>query len=389
MARFGVRSLLAAVAFLALSGGCTSHASAKNRPAAGCAGPVAESAPAAPVAAVLPAAPVATTTRLWPFQRLFNVDYVDLQAVASRYGLKLVWVTPNKTVQLADSRGRVRMRFEDRKREFQFDGVHVALGEPVALNKDNLLVSKIDVIKTIAPLMQPADYVEQLPRLPKRIFLDAGHGGNDPGKQNLVLHIDEKVMTLDVVLRLKKVLEARGYQAFLTRSDDRRIELDNRPALANEANADLFVSVHFNAADSLVVTGTETWVLTPQFHASTQPEQDKSMIRTAYLGNHQDPANIVLGYEIHRILLRNLKSADRGVKRARWAVLRGAECPAVLIEAAFLSNNAEAKKIATPEFRQQLAGAIADGIDSYADALAKLRPQAPAPAAPANAKNSR
>ena len=383
MARLYARSLLASAAALMLTGGCTAPASAQNRSEAGriIAAPAAP-VPAPPPAAPSPAAvapPAGPVSRLWPFKRLYNTDYVDVQAIAEHYGLKASWVTSGRVMQLADARGRVRLKFEDRNRDCYLDGVRVFMGEATVFNRGSLYVSKIDVIKTIAPLLKPADHAGQLPAPPRLIVLDAGHGGSDPGKQNTALHLNEKDLTLDVVLRLRKLLEGRGYTVLLTRSDDSRLsplqrtDLERRAEVANRARADLFLSVHFNSAPP-AVTGSETYVLTPQFQRSSADDKKDDSADKPLPGNRQDFANVVLGFHLHRALLTGLKTSDRGYKRGRLLVLCFAECPAALVEAAFLSNNAEARRVATPEFREQIAHAIADGVDDYAAALAALHP---------------
>jgi N-acetylmuramoyl-L-alanine amidase len=390
MARAHACSLLATVAVLVLVGGCTAPASAQNRTDTGSAAapPAAVKAgapPATPKAApVATQPPTAATSRLWPFKRLYNVDYVDVQDIAGHYGLKAAWVTSGRVMQLVDEHGRARLKFEDRNRDFYLDGVRVFMGETTVFNQGSLYVSKIDVIKTIAPLLRPLDHVNQLPGPPKLIVLDAGHGGSDPGKQNLALRLNEKDMTLDVVLRLRKLLEARGYRVLLTRSDDsklapaQRTDLEKRADVANRAPADLFLSVHFNSAQP-TVKGTETYVLTPQFQRSSADDKKDDSTDKFLPGNRQDFANVVLGYHLQRTLLAELKTSDRGYKRGRLLVLCFAECPAALVEAAYLSNDAEARKVATPEYRQQIAQAIADGVDDYATALAALHPAASFP----------
>jgi N-acetylmuramoyl-L-alanine amidase len=256
----------------------------------------------------------------------------------------------------------------------------------VLLHKDELWVSKIDVIKTIAPLLRPEEHVVQLPGPPKIILLDAGHGGADPGKQNFKLKLNEKDMTLDVVLRLKKLLEQRGYTVKLTRSEDvklaadQRTDLERRAGLANELKADLFLSVHFNAVeprDAPRVMGSETYVMTPQFQFSSTDNNGDSLTNKAFPGNRQDIANTVLGFHLHRSLLSGLKTSDRGFKRGRLRVLCFPECPAALLEAAYLSNDTEAARVGTPEFRQRIAEAIADGVQDYSALLAAIHPPPP------------
>jgi N-acetylmuramoyl-L-alanine amidase len=263
----------------------------------------------------------------------------------------------------------------------------VFLGAPVLLHRDDLWVSKADVIKTVGPLLKPEEYRPFLPAAaPKLIVLDAGHGGADPGKQNLRLKLNEKDITLDVVLRLKKLLELRGYAVRLTRSEDvklapeQRADLERRAAVANDAKADLFLSIHFNAVepkDAARVTGTETYVLTPQFQLSSTDNTGDALTGIAFPGNRQDTANVVLGYHLHRAMLAGLKTSDRGFKRGRLRVLCFPECPAALLEAAYLSNDTEAARLGTPEFRQQIAESIAVGVQDYAATLAALQPPPP------------
>ena len=324
-------------------------------------------------------------SKLWSFVRMRGTDYVSLRDVAERFDLKLSWAKSAFTQTLSDAR-KVRLNFEDNQRDFFFDGIRIFLADPVLLEKETLWVSKIDLIKTIAPLIRPSDYAAHLPASAlKTIVIDPGHGGTDPGKQNSRLKLDEKDLTLDVSLRLKKLLEILGYRVVLTRTADKRfsnnpiIDLPFRAEFANKESADLFISIHFNAVDRDLdrVSGTETYVLTPQFQISTQPEQDTTMVKEFYPGNQQDFANILLGYSLHRQLITDLKGSDRGYKHRRLAVLRTLKCPGVLVEAAYLSNDTEARRLATPEFRQKIAGALADGIQDYAATLAAMRPSPP------------
>ncbi len=344
--------------------------------------------PAAPARAEPVRAAPTRPARLWPFTKYRGLDHVAVRDIAKRYGLKVTWVKRGQLMTLSDTRG-VRFSFEKDQRDFHLDGARVFLGDLTYLSGDDLWISKLDVIKTIAPLFAPADHTAFLPAAPRLIVLDPGHGGTDPGKQNTKLKLDEKDMTLDVALRLKKLLEVRGYRVVMTRATDKRfsnnpaVDLPLRAEVANKEAADLFISIHFNAVDGDPerVSGVETYVMTPQFQVSTQPEQDRAMVQEQYAGNRQDAANALLGYSLHRQLVTDLKSSDRGYKRYRLAVLRTLKCPGVLVEAAYLSNDAEARRVARPEFRQQIAEALAEGVSNYAATLAALRP-APPPVKP-------
>ncbi len=385
MARRSARGLLVmAVAALAA---CS--APAQPRPTAT---PPPPPAPVvAPVKAEPPPAPVRTAptrpAHLWPFTRLQEVDYVSVDDLAKHYGLKTAWARLGLERTLSDAHN-ARFTFETKRRDCYFDGVRVFLGAPVEFHHGELWVSKLDVIKTIDPLFRPEDHLALLPPAPPRlIVIDAGHGGADPGKQNLKLKLNEKDLTLDVVLRLKKMLEQQGYAVQLTRSGDtklaadQRTDLERRANTANVAGADLFLSVHFNAVearDAARVSGTETYVMTPQYQLSSTDNNGDSLTKTAFPGNKQDAANVVLGYNLHRSLLAGLKTSDRGFKRGRLRVLCFPSCPAALLEAAYLSNGAEAARLGTPAFREQIAEAIANGVQAYSATLAGLRP-APTP----------
>lgn len=385
VARLPARGLLLIAVFSQAA--CSAPAQPKPVPPI----PAAPSPAAGTPAILAPAAVRAAPTRpahLWPVTRLQGADYISVDDLAGHYGLKPAWAKPELARTLAEG-GRVRFKFETNQRDCYLDGVRVFLGSPVLFHRGDLWVSRPDVIKTIAPLLRPEDHQAFLPPAPPRlIVLDAGHGGSDPGKQNLRLKLNEKDMTLDVVLRLKKVLEGRGYAVQLTRSDDsklapdQRTDLERRANTANVAGADLFLSIHFNAVeprDAARVTGTETYVLTPQFQFSSTDNNGDSLTNTAFPANRQDTANVVLGYHLHRSLLQGLKTSDRGFKRGRLRVLCFPACPAALLEAAYLSNDAEAARVGTPAFRQQIAEAIADGVQAYGATLAGLRP-APTPA---------
>ncbi len=137
--------------------------------------------------------------------------------------------------------------------------------------------------------------------------------------------------------------------------------MTDRTDFARRKRADLFVSLHFNSAFGLV-SGIETYGLTPFGAASTA---GGIVTRESYSGNRQDEANLWLAHCVQKSLLRSTGAADRGVRRAKFQVLREAPCPAILVEAGFVSNASEERKILTTEYRDLLAKAIADGILAY------------------------
>jgi N-acetylmuramoyl-L-alanine amidase len=303
--------------------------------------------------------------------RLHGEDYVEARVFFGRYGLKPVVLESGKRVRFESPWTKIELEVE--RREVAFNGMRVFLGAPPVLHRRTLHLSRIDADRLFAPILRPATYGASAPPL-RVIAVDAGHGGRDTGTQNPRFKLAEKDLTLDVARRLQVLLQREGYKVVMTRTDDRFIELDERAAIANRANADLFVSVHFNAvANAPTVRGTETYVMTPRHHASTQPERDKSMVPTSYPGNRFDVWNALLGYHLHRKLMDKLGTFDRGLKRARFKVLTLVECPGVLIESAYLSNDGEADKIRSTAYRDELAEAIAEGIRAYSIQLEGAR----------------
>ncbi|HTO04083.1 MAG TPA: N-acetylmuramoyl-L-alanine amidase, partial [Opitutus sp.] len=215
------------------------------------------------------------------------------------------------------------------------------------------------------------------PARPKVIAIDAGHGGIDHGTENRRLQFKEKTFTLDVATRLKTLLEQQDYTVVLTRTKDVTLDKPMRVVLANRAGADLFVSIHFNSlANDRVTRGTEVFTFAPQHQRSTNSwspfEADDTEWEMAP-GNEFDAWNSLLAHSIHRELLSGLKTFDRGKKIAHLGVLRGLKCPGVLVESGFLSNDEEAARIATPAYRQEIAVALAAGINAYADQIDALR----------------
>ncbi len=326
--------------------------------------PSAPPAPGPRVPVPPPAAPASLSV-----QRINGTDYVDVAAFFARLGLRAIG-TPGGTRATFQGGGH-RADLEGGEREMTLDNLKVFLGEPALLRTRVLYVSRIDAEKLLRPILAP-------PRLaaPRVIVLDPGHGGGDPGMQNRTLGLDEKKLTLDVAQRLKPLLEARGWRVVLTRSDDRElspvkaIDLLRRSELANREHADLFVSIHFNSvAPDTRTSGTEVYRFPPQFQRSATSwgaGQDDDAERHASPVNRNDAGSAVLAYSLQRSLLASLGTVDRGQKLKHLGVLRGLDCPGVLVECVFLSSDTEARRASAPAYRQQIALSLAEGIAAYA-----------------------
>ncbi len=193
------------------------------------------------------------------------------------------------------------------------------------------------------------------------VVLDPGHGGADSGTigpQNLF----EKQIVLDISKRVKRKLNASNVAVRMTRDKDTTLTLQERPKLAARWGADAFVSIHANSATSKRACGIETFVIPGAgFPSTSSNTPDKK----AYPGNNNDAVNTLLAGFIQQGILAQTKAPDRGVKRARFSVLRDANCPAVLVEVGFLSNPTEATQLNTESYRDRVAEGIAQGILTY------------------------
>lgn len=244
----------------------------------------------------------------------------------------------------------------------RWNGTDVQLGFIPFAKGSVLFIHALDVCKNIIPLLELST---PGPKTGRVIVLDPGHGGKNTGARNVANGMFEKYFTLDLALRLKPLLEARGWTVHLTRTNDVEVSLADRVTFAEEKRADLFLSLHFNSAyPSERESGLETYCTTPAGMPSNLTREFEDNPNDVYPNNAFDTQNLQYAIRIHRALVQLGTSRDRGVRRARFlGVLRGQNRPAVLIEAGYLSNPTEARRIADPAFRQLMAEAIASALE--------------------------
>ncbi|MEK6711987.1 MAG: N-acetylmuramoyl-L-alanine amidase, partial [Nitrospinota bacterium] len=229
-----------------------------------------------------------------------------------------------------------------------------------------------------------------------RIMLDPGHGGRDPGSSGLY-GLVEKEFVLDLAQRTSKALQRLlpGSEVRLTRRGDTFLALDRRTAMANERDADVFISLHANSSPLSRTSGIETYLLSEA--SSSRALEIAAKENEVTLAEMSDLQKILydlmqrskvnesreLAEEVHRSLLGQLGRRypgvnDLGVKRGPFYVLLGARMPSILVEVGFLSNPAEAKRSLQGAFRQAIAEGIAEGVVRFAGAQARTA-QSPAP----------
>lgn len=275
--------------------------------------------------------------------------------------------------------------------------------QPASTGKAASAPVSLPVIPVAAPLAAPAPPVLEparpqvpasapralsrsvLPLSVKRVVIDPGHGGRQTGAIS-ESGVAEKAITLDIALRLRRLLEAAAFEVLLTRDADREVPLEERVAFANANGADLFVSIHVNWLEQRRTRPLET------FYAG--PTEDPATIRLASLENRDSGYSLsayrgllervyldtrrgesrLLANAINAELLRALREINpvlenRGVKTAPFVVLLGTQMPAILAEVSCLSNEDEVKLLSTVDYRDRIALALFRGLRAYAATL--------------------
>ena len=254
--------------------------------------------------------------------------------------------------------GKSTLRLTPEKTLCTIDGVKVYQCFPSRRSSAGLMLSDLDLRKTVGPLSPRRTGVFRHRVL--TITLDPGHGGRDRGAAGRTLI--EKWATLALTNRVAAILRACGYRVNLTRRGDYYVPLAERCRIQRQHKSDLFVSIHVNAAVKKEFRGIETYALTPAGAASTS---GGGVLNRSFSGNILDANNILLAYSIQKALLRRTGAVDRGVKRARFAVLKDILAPGVLVEVGYLSNPSEERLLLDPAYREKIARGIVEGIIVY------------------------
>ena len=293
----------------------------------------------------------------WTVIRHRDRPYVTFENVAQFYHFS-EYTRVNRTVSLRSERRVVRA--QGGTSEYSINGVRFFACFPLLSNGESDLISAMDISKIIEPVLRPSR-IQGAQKI-ETVVLDPGHGGIDRGASSSFG--TEKSFTLDVALAARKELIRAGYRVEMTRVNDVAVSLEERVRFANRFPRAVFVSIHFNSASG--GAGFETYALAPEgvpSNASSEHHASGSDGRCA--GNAFDGQNIALTAAIHAAVLSKVSIFDRGVRHARFHVLRNIKIPGVLLEGGFISDPVEGQRIATGHYRQQLGQAIAQGVQNY------------------------
>ncbi|HEY2801319.1 MAG TPA: N-acetylmuramoyl-L-alanine amidase [Chthoniobacterales bacterium] len=285
-------------------------------------------------------------------------DYVSFANVAQFYHFQK-FSRVSRTIALRGDRRVIRA--QGGTSEFLINGVRFFSDFPLLANADANLISAVDVAKIIEPILRPSK-IKGAGKI-ETVVLDPGHGGTDNGAAGR--WGSEKTYALDVALTAREELLRAGFKVEMTRAGDQTVSLEQRIAFANHFAHALFISIHFNSAPA--GAGVESYALAPAgVPSNAASENHAEATETGWCpGNAQDAANMALTAAVHGAILSRVSVFDRGVRHARFYVLRDCKIPAVLVEAGFLSDRNEGALIATAPYRQKLGRAIAQAVESY------------------------
>jgi N-acetylmuramoyl-L-alanine amidase len=321
----------------------------------------------------------------WVLYSVGGRDYVSMKNVAEFYSLDKVQRDGNEVVLMSKTRS---LRAYAGSSELFINNLKFILSYPAVEHSGQICISRMDLVKLVEPVMRPSRIKNNVPI--DTVVLDAGHGGHDAGARSQFGH--EKEYTLDTVFRAKELLQQAGYKVVLTRTGDYFVPLDDRAQIANRYQSAIFISIHFNHGG--MGTGVEAFTLAPRGVPSMMADGPAVSDFNDCPGNARDQENMALATASHAALVMKTRMTDRGLKRARFVVIRNITIPGVLIEGGFMSNPYDSKMIATPLYRQTLASAVLQAVENYRKAVGpKSAPvpekKPPAKKAPAKSTGSK
>jgi N-acetylmuramoyl-L-alanine amidase len=202
------------------------------------------------------------------------------------------------------------------------------------------------------------------------VVLDPGHGGEDSGA--MCGGVMEKDLTLDVARRIDRLLDAEGIATLMTRLGDTYVSLADRAAFGNRVRDSVFVSIHFDEDNKPVASGVETYYAAHQIASAPVFAALLPFLSRPPFNSPMPESQSLAGF-IQEALVARTRSVDRGTQAKQFFVIANVTSPAVLVEGGFLTNKEDVSKLASEDYRDQLAAAVADGILRYRDAVSQRK----------------
>jgi N-acetylmuramoyl-L-alanine amidase len=292
-------------------------------------------------------------------------EYVTLHSFCTFYGF--AYQAPSGNDRFVSRSPGHSISLKIGNSDIYLDGVHYVLSFPIEGGDRDWLVSRMDVIKLFDPILRPTEVSGR--HTIRGVVIDAGHGGSDNGATSRLGA--EKDYTLKTAFMLEGILRRAGLKTVLTRRTDVFIDLYERAHIASLYPDYCFVSIHFNSATP-EARGLETYCLSPRGAASTSSAYLTRSDIQKLLGNDDDAQNILLASMVHSEIIKlnpGDGTADRGVKRARFVVIKQNVLPAILVEGGFVSNRMESARVNRTDYQQSLAQAIARGVIRFVNVM--------------------
>ena len=317
-----------------------------------------------------------------------GIPYIPLARLCDVYGLECKWDSYTRVATIEKRPDRViLMSGSDR---ILVNGVGKKLEKPVVIDSGAVFVPMSFVRNNLVAAfgIMPAQRAAELPVSKrftiKTIVLDPGHGGKDAGAMGRRSSLMEKDTALSLALKIKAILQEAGIKVIMTRSDDTFIPLPRRADISNRARADLFVSVHINASRGRSMRGFECYYLSEATDDNARAleafensslklgeeasiersrQLDKALWDMALTENRLESAE--LASYICDSVEESLAMGNRGVRSARFYVLKHTHMPSVLVESGYISNRFEEMKLKDPKFLDRMADSVARGILKY------------------------
>ncbi len=266
----------------------------------------------------------------WTLIKYGGRDYVTMRNVAEFYGLADYRRTSNVLTLGAPGRS---LRGTVGSNELYINSLKFILSYPISAVDGEPIISRMDLTKVIEPVLRPSRIRNAA--VIDSVVLDPGHGGYDNGATSVWGY--EKTYALDVACRARALLEAQGLRVYMTRTTDEFIPLEERVRFANAHPTALFIAIHFNSGGT-DANGIETYTLAPRGVPSMAADGPMLSDLRPCAGNVCDAENMALACATHASLICHSRLYDRGIKRARFVVIRDITIPGVLVEGGFLSN---------------------------------------------------
>lgn len=314
-----------------------------------------------------------------PVSKIDGAAYLPLETLARENGLAYQYDPILKNALLTGPKGIFKTHVGA---EFAWDGRRLIRLERKVCLSDGAVMVPESALEYLMPAPTPAPEPAVVSR-PIRIVIDAGHGGHDFGA--ISRGLAEKRVVLEVARGVWQELEKAGFRVRMTRKGDEFIPLEGRVRVAGDDDADFFVSIHANASLSKSLKGFETYYLSEkaddEFLAQNRAGHEPFRSETAKfdLRNNELKAvvwdlkqednrrrSVNLAETIGRSVERSVSISNRRFRSAEFFVLKWTDCPAVLVEMGYLTNDEDEKNLKQPSYRRQMAHAIAEGIIQYA-----------------------